>query len=157
MIEQAADELRQIMCELRPAALEDHDLAEMLEGYVHQFRLTCRTRVEFSASGHAPHVGPEARVAVLRIVQEALSNARRHAHANLIAVALEPDDDRICCSIADDGIGFASERPVRPSGQHHWGLASMSDRAALVGGEIEVRSAPGEGTRVTVRIPLPGS
>ena len=87
---------------------------------------------------------------LLHLVREGLSNAVRHGHARLIAIELSASADRSRLVIADDGAGFD---PARPPGGGHHGLANMRARAASIGGRIEIRSAPGAGTKVIVDLP----
>jgi signal transduction histidine kinase len=98
-------------------------------------------------------VEPEKQEAVLRIVGEALSNAARHAHATHVQIDVAaPDDGPLCVAITDDGRGFdtvfAELAPARG-----FGLRSMRERAQLVGGDVELVSEPGHGTRVEIAIP----
>ena len=95
-------------------------------------------------------VGPsgEASIELLRVVQEALTNVRRHSKASNAEVTLRTDDEAIVIEVADDGQGFDVT-----SDSAGIGLSAMSERVEGLGGKIEVRSPPGEGTKVTVRVP----
>lgn len=154
LIEHAAFEIRQIMCELRPAALDAKDLAETIGDYVQRFQATCRVPIEFLSAGPRGFLPDDARIVVLRIVQEALTNARRHAFAENILVVLDFRADYVSCSVTDDGAGFDPSAPSGLGDTRHWGLASMRENAELVGGTLDVSSAPGRGTAVTVVIPF---
>ena len=90
-------------------------------------------------------------VEVLRVLQEALANVRRHSAARNVEVRLRTDDEAILIEVADDGGGFDLE-----SARAGIGLSTMRERVEGLGGEIAVKSSPGEGTKVTVRIPLEG-
>jgi PAS domain S-box-containing protein len=90
-------------------------------------------------------------VEVLRVLQEALTNARRHSEARKVEVGLRMDDEAILIEVADDGRGFDLG-----SARAGIGLSGMRERVEALGGKIEVRSRPGEGTKVTVRIPSGG-
>jgi signal transduction histidine kinase len=104
--------------------------------------------VSLSVDDGFPSELPETvRLELARIVQEALSNARRHSRARHVEVALEADEDEIRALITDDGRGFEPDR-TRPG----MGLTSMEERAALIGGDLEIRSGPGEGTQVRFRV-----
>jgi signal transduction histidine kinase len=87
---------------------------------------------------------------VLRIAQEALQNALRHANGERIDVRLEADDGRLLLEIADDGVGFDPDAVALRS--RRLGLTSMEERAARVGGTLEIRSAPGAGTTVRLEV-----
>lgn len=108
-------------------------------------------RIELSVEAGFPPTLPGATNAELaRIVGEALSNARRHSGARRVRIGLAADGDGLTASVADDGRGFDPR-----SSQAGVGLKGMGERAALLGGDLEVRSAPGRGTTVRVRIPRP--
>ena len=87
------------------------------------------------------------RLELVRIVQEALANARRHSGARHVEVSLEADEDDIRVVVSDDGRGFEPDRAQRGVG-----LTSMEERAALIGGDLEIRSELGEGTQVCFRV-----
>ena len=97
-----------------------------------------------------PGLDPNGGAELLHLVREALSNAVRHGHARLISIELRPTADGGTLVIADDGSGFD---PTRDPGAGHHGLANMRARAASIGGRIEIRSAPGTGTKVIVELP----
>ena len=84
-----------------------------------------------------------------RIIQESLTNARRHSGAKRISVVLKMDEGDLLVEVSDNGRGFGPETPPGV------GLSSMRERAALIGGELEMESEPGRGTDVRLRVPLP--
>jgi signal transduction histidine kinase len=90
-------------------------------------------------------------VELLRILQEALANVRRHSGARNVEVGLRTDDESILIEVADDGRGFDPGSP-----RAGIGLSAMRERVEGLGGEIEVRSRPGEGTKVMVMVPSGG-
>lgn len=96
---------------------------------------------------------PTVEVQLLRIVQEALTNARKHARAATARVSLHLNDGKAQITVADDGAGFDVTKPPEDAGQH-FGLRFMRERAEEVGGSVEVRSEPGKGTRVIVQVPV---
>lgn len=93
---------------------------------------------------------PETQMQLFRIVQEVLSNARKHSGARSVAVTVAADDDKLSLWIADDGCGF---EPGAAGNGHHLGLRTMTERAAELGGSLHIESAPGAGTRVGVEVP----
>ena len=94
-------------------------------------------------------------LAAYRVFQEALTNALRHARATRLALEMRHDADAVVVSLTDDGRGFEPRHADRASaGGQHLGLVSMRERAAFIGAELEVRSAPGKGTTVRLRVPL---
>jgi len=87
------------------------------------------------------------------IVQEALANVRKHAGARSARVAIAAEDGELVVEVEDDGRGFDVEHRHR-TGWPHFGLQTMRERAEAIGGRLELVSAPGEGTRIVVRVPL---
>jgi len=88
------------------------------------------------------------------VVQEALANVRKHASATKATIKISRQDGNLSVEIADDGVGFDPARP-RVGERPRFGLATMRERAAGVGGTLEVLAAPGTGTTVRIRLPLP--
>jgi signal transduction histidine kinase len=102
-------------------------------------------------------LSPLAEVQVLRIVQEALTNVRKHSGARRVRVRLATDGGHLVTTIADDGTGFAEDNADQsPRGVPRFGLSTMRERAESLGGTFEVTSRPGVGTCVTVRLPMDG-
>jgi signal transduction histidine kinase len=97
----------------------------------------------------------EAELALYRIHQRALHNVQQHAHARHVTVRLTKQDGFIQLTIKDDGIGFYPDHPANGKEREGFGLLSMRERAASLGGALSVKSAPGAGTEIEVRIPLP--
>lgn len=95
---------------------------------------------------------PEVEIQLLRITGEALANARRHARARRVELALERFEDGVRLSIVDDGVGFELGAPP-PDERQRFGLLTMSERAAAIGGRLDVRSKPGGPTAVAVELP----
>jgi signal transduction histidine kinase len=142
---EALDELRSLIMGLRPPELERDGLEQTLRKEVEMLARVHGVEVELVCDG-VPENGDS--LAVLRIVHEALQNALRHARARRVIVRL----GRRGIEVTDDGVGFEPDRPELRS--RHLGLTSMEERAAELGGRLEIRSAPGAGT--TVRLEVPG-
>jgi signal transduction histidine kinase len=147
---EAADELRAVVVELRPAALEEDGLVAALRTQVQVLDRAHAARVAFTARSirALPSAQEEA---LLRVAQEALHNALRHAHADTVEVLLEGRGRGAVLRVRDDGRGF-EPTAVRRAGRH-LGLVSMRDRAAGAGGRLTVDSAPGKGTVIEVEVP----
>ncbi|UED83463.1 GAF domain-containing sensor histidine kinase [Streptomyces profundus] len=147
---EAAEELRAAVIELRPAALEEDGLIATLRAQTqvldraHPATVTCDCR-----DIRALPATQEA--ALLRVAQEALHNALRHAAPNVVDVLLTRRGSATLLRISDDGVGFDPDA-MRTAGRH-LGLVSMRDRAASVGGRLTVRSAPGKGTVIEMEVP----
>ncbi|MGW2477196.1 GAF domain-containing sensor histidine kinase [Streptomyces sp. NPDC001665] len=147
---EAVEELRAAVVELRPAALDEDGLVATLRTQVQVLDRAHTARVTFSSAGvrALPAAQEEA---LLRVSQEALHNALRHADAGHVDVTLARRDGVTVLRITDDGRGF-EPTATRRAGRH-LGLVSMRDRASGVGGRLTVESEPGEGTTIEMEIP----
>ncbi|WP_235502909.1 MULTISPECIES: sensor histidine kinase [unclassified Kitasatospora] len=140
-------EARRFVHALTPPALDGVTLTEALR------RLADAQSVVFHLDGEPYPLPVEAEVALLRLTQEALANAARHARAEAVAVTLTYLDDEVTLDVFDDGVGF--DPLALPSGEgRRFGLHGMRERIAALGGRLTVESAPGEGTVVAVSLPL---
>jgi len=137
--------------ELRPAALDDFGLGAVLENYVREWSHHAGVPARFHVEGLAPeHVAPEVEATLYRIAQEALNNVAKHARARSLGVVLEWRGSIVSLVIEDDGVGF---EPSQVSGKMI-GLVGMRERAAVVGGTLEIEPTAGGGTTVIARVPL---
>jgi signal transduction histidine kinase len=143
------DELRALITELRPATLDQiglvaalHDLAERVSG-------GAGIELEMDLSVGEDRLDPELETVVYRLVQEALNNVTKHARAGGVTLRVAESDGRLDVVVADDGSGFD------PAADHSgFGVMGMRERVELVGGELDIESVPGFGTRVMAAIPL---
>jgi len=147
LAQEARDELRSLVFELRPPDLARDGLCGALRKHVEVLRRLQPVEIALDLDAW---IGPEpARdLELLRIAQEALHNSLRHARAQHLAVRLHRDDGRLLLEIEDDGVGFDPEAGGLRS--THLGLTSMEERAQRLGARLEVRSAPGAGTTVSL-------
>ncbi|MFD4611414.1 GAF domain-containing sensor histidine kinase [Streptomyces sp. NPDC058440] len=147
---EAVDELRAAVVELRPAALDEDGLVATLRTQIQVLDRAHSARVTFTARGirALPAAQEEA---VLRVAQEALHNALRHARADHVDVTLDRRGGGAVLRITDDGTGF-DPKAVRRAGRH-LGLVSMRDRASGAGGRLTVESVPGKGTAIEMEVP----
>src|ERR687895_2063353 len=150
LAQEALAELRELIFELRPTSLEDEGLAATLRKQVDMLERVHGRKIELRIAGAAA-CAPEHEAEVLRIAQEALNNALRHAEAERIELRMEARDARLIVIVADDGSGFDPAAPGLRS--RRLGLTSMEERARALGGSLAVVSAPGEGTTVTLEVP----
>ena len=138
--------------DMRPAALDDLGLAAALSSYVHNWEQHFGLPVQLHASGiDKDRLTPEIETTLYRIAQEALNNIAKHAQATHVAVMLERRDQQVSLIIEDDGVGFDLQQMSGADGKG-LGLMGMRERAALVGGTVEIESQPNEGATVVVRI-----
>jgi signal transduction histidine kinase len=144
---EALEELRSLIFGLRPPELERDGLEGALRKEIEMLRRVHGVVIELETDGTAPEGAGERCVAILRIADEALHNALRHAGARRIVVRLTGDG----VEVTDDGVGFEPASPELRS--RHLGLTSMEERARELGGRLEIRSAPGAGTTVALEVP----
>ncbi|HKP52941.1 MAG TPA: PAS domain S-box protein [Chloroflexia bacterium] len=148
----ALAEMRALIFELRPGALEEEGLMEALRKHAAgiQGRQELQVDVTGIGEGTLPRLKPAAEEALYRIAQEALHNVVKHARATRVAVSIGAMDGFVTMQVSDNGIGFNVQEV--PAG--HMGLGTMGQRARALHAEYLVTSRPGEGTSVTVRVPL---
>lgn len=155
MVAGALEEIYAIIENLGGRDSNNRNLASRVRSCVDAFRARCDIEVELTIEGECGPVSESLQIAVTRIVQEALSNVSRHSDAQYVQVKLLLSPAEVSCHISDDGRGFdlADTDAVR-SGREPYGLHGMRERARLLGGECVVKSSPGHGARVTLRIPV---
>jgi signal transduction histidine kinase len=146
---EALDELRSLIFELRPPELERDGLCGALRKHVEIVRRVRQQEIALEVDDEVP-ADPARDGEVLRIAQEALQNVVKHSGARHVTVRLRCRDGRLLLEVEDDGAGFEPARPGIRS--RSLGLTSMEERAHRVGGSLEIRSAPGEGTRVRLEL-----
>jgi signal transduction histidine kinase len=143
--EDSIDELRRALRMMRA----DFELVPAVEDYCRTFGNRSKLPVQFHRAGMARALRNEAQLTIFRVLQETLNNARKHAEASILRVELSFDERALRLVVADDGKGFDPKAPRRG----HYGVTTMRERAAKVGGDVTIDSAPGQGTRITLEIP----
>jgi signal transduction histidine kinase len=138
---------RQTVMAMR-AGSTDAPLLEVVKRYVEDFGDRFAIDVRFETTGPPPALPARSEAEVLRIVQEALNNVRKHADATVVRVSASATDEGIEIVVTDNGRGFDDGRPT-----DGFGLIGMRERAALIGAQLAVRSAPSDGTRVVISVP----
>ncbi len=153
LLRRMEDEIRRLAHELRPVILDDLGLLPALQflGESMAERTGIAVAVQGSTGGRLP---APVETALYRVVQEALTNVARHARASRVAVEIERTDRALRCRIRDDGTGFDPAAPPGNDGRPGIGLEGMRDRLAHLGGALEIRSEPGAGTELSIRIPI---
>jgi signal transduction histidine kinase len=149
LLERAMDEIHSVIFALRPPDLDDLGVEAAIERYVNQINRT-GLPTTFEVIGEARRLSPEARLAVYRIVQEALHNSLRHAQADEAVVKMEWTDDVLRVSIRDNGSGFDPEHATNATSL---GLLSMRERASSIGATLIIASQPGDGALVVIERP----
>ncbi|WP_406384129.1 sensor histidine kinase [Streptomyces sp. NBC_01618] len=148
-------EARRSVHDLVPAALEHDDLVGALKKTVTGWGERHGVRAEFTVTGTAEPVHDEIAATLLRIAEEALANAGRHAGASRVGITLSFMGDELALDVRDDGRGFdPAALPPRRRGAGGFGLGGMRARAERIAGTVEVETEPGRGTAVCARVPL---
>jgi signal transduction histidine kinase len=141
-----------VLWALRPRPLAEQPLPQALEELTGRLAEETGLRAETVLTGTAHPLPAQVEEALLRIVQEALANVRKHAAASRVTVTLSYLDDVTMLDVHDDGVGFDHAATVAAGGL---GLQAMAERVAALGGSLVVESAPGEGTTIAVEVPAP--
>ncbi len=142
LAERTLQEVRNMALLLRPSMLDDLGLVAAVEWYAREMSRRGETEVEVRSENVTEDLADEMKLCVYRVVQEALNNAQRHAHAKNVVVELTQADGAIRVKIADDGSGFDAKRT------RGMGLLGMEERVKRLGGKIKVESQPGKGTTI---------
>jgi signal transduction histidine kinase len=149
------DDARYSVWELSPPVLDQKDLAESIPSMARQLTHGQVEDLEIIFSGMAWATRPEANHHLVMITQEAISNAIQHGHAHTIVIKLAYESDGLHLSVADNGVGF-TPAPAVNTRERGYGMRNMRHRAAALGGTLDFFSGPGEGTRISLRVPRAG-
>jgi PAS domain S-box-containing protein len=156
IVEQAIQQVRKLSLDLRPSLLDDLGLVATLRWYLDRQTKWAGFTPQFTAVPPEMRLPSNLETVCFRVVQEALTNVMRHAQAQLVRVELQQYETELQLLILDDGVGFEVEVTLERVAQGTGlGLLGMQERVALLGGRIEIDSAPGRGTQIRVYLPLP--
>jgi signal transduction histidine kinase len=152
LVDGTLQSIENVMAELRPPLMDEYGLAAALGWHAEEF--SRRTGILVAVSDAAPEAAKnlrlEAALALFRIAQEALNNAAKHSRARNVSIEISRSENQVLLSVRDDGRGFDTAAARRG----RWGMTTMRERAEAAGGQLEVQSAPGEGTRVVATVRL---
>lgn len=149
-------EIRSMLFTLRPIILEREGLVAALNQYAENLQENDGLPVQVQAERFQDCLDPETEGVVFAILEEAISNARKHAGPSNIRVQLRVEEDLFVAQVMDDGCGFDTKAVENDYGNRgSLGLLNLKERAELVGGTLNIESAPGRGTRITLLVPLP--
>jgi signal transduction histidine kinase len=155
MLNQVEKHLRRYSHELRPTILDDLGwipaIRFLAEGISKRANLPIQ--IDAAVSGRPPST---IETTLYRVVQEALTNAVKHARASNVWIRAWRENLMLCCSVRDDGVGFDSSQAHAARGRKGLGLIAMHERATAIGGSLRIDSRPGLGTELSIRIPLEG-
>ncbi len=184
-LEREVQGIRHLITELRPAALDDLGLAAALQALARRaqavYGLQAHTEFHLGPDGEQRRLDPELETTIYRVVQEALTNVSRHAQASSVHIVVAETDGTITAAVTDDGRGFPAGAPVQAAADRAaladptadgqvesgeaagggnapggFGMPGMRERAELVGGTLQIASAPGQGTTIRLAVPLAG-
>jgi two-component system sensor histidine kinase DegS len=150
------DEVRGLIADLRPEVLDSYGLLPALEAHTRRINETTGLEIEITYTLE-DRLPPYLEALVYRLVQEALTNVRKHARASRAALAIEADEEAgsVTVRVSDDGRGFDMGAQAQRVEGYGVGLRSMRERMEGAGGEMSVESAPGQGTTIKFVLPLP--
>lgn len=144
------DGVRAMIYDLRPPVLSELGLSGAIRTYANEYESRYGLRAVLTLEDRETGLDPQQELAVYRVMQEALQNTHRHAHATTVRIDWSRDGEDWVLRCTDDGAGFDVVRAARQP--RSVGLVSMRERAELIGGQFELRSTPGQGTTIAVRI-----
>lgn len=147
--------LRQISVNLRPSLLEDLGLVSTLRSYTRDFATRQQLEAHFSVHGEEVRLDPMSEITLFRIVQEALINAGKYSRASRVTVAVTFAAGELTVKIEDNGVGMDSRLLESGPQGPPVGIWGMQERAAFLGGTCRIETAPGQGVRVHLSLPLP--
>lgn len=154
VLNRALDDLRHTASDLFPPALEKVGLVKALGRYLSDFESDTRIATSVSEHGEVPRLPAQVELAAYRIVQESLSNVRKHSKASCVQLSLGLHNGTFWATIVDDGVGFDFDVDESCSNSNgHLGLAGMEERAHMLGGTLGIQSTPGSGTQITLLVP----
>jgi two-component system sensor histidine kinase UhpB len=154
LTEQTLEQIREMSLNLRPPMLDDLGLIPTLRWHIKRYAKRTEIITELEVAGVDERLASPVETALYRIIQEALTNVARHAQAHQVFVRLERTGDVVQATIRDDGQGFDLAAVLkRPLPDHGVGLLGIRERVTLLGGEFDIQTGPGEGTRLSIVIP----
>ena len=149
------DSVRGMIYDLRPPELSELGLAEAMRNYASEWETRCGIKVASQLDLKDTGLSPMAELAVYRVMQEGLQNVHKHAHASAVGIAWSRANESWVLHVTDDGMGFDLVKAARRA--KSVGLLSMRERASLIGGSLQIQSSPGQGSAVTLQLPIAGS
>lgn len=147
-------DIRRIIFNLRPITLDDLGLIPTIKRYIEELKIREEFEVFLEVCGDELRLKSPYEVALFRLIQESLNNAKKHSQATRIAVSINITGDDINVTVSDNGIGFDVEKVLaEAAGKESFGLLSMKERIELLNGDLKIDSVPGYGTRIKAVIP----
>lgn len=156
VVTKTLSEINKLALELRPTILDDFGLVAALERHINNITKKFHLEIDLQVIGMDDvKLTSESEITIYRIMQEALTNVLKYAEANNVSVILEKQNNTIVLIVEDDGVGFDLSIIKKKSLEYeHLGLFGMEERATIIGGELSIESAVGEGTTIYFKVPL---
>ncbi|MGF7184492.1 two-component system sensor histidine kinase DegS [Desulfitispora alkaliphila] len=154
MVRESLKDLRKVIFDLRPMALDDLGIIPTLRRYISEFETRENMIVHMAFHGEERRFNSAIEVTAFRVIQEALNNVKKHAKADRAKLRLEITEEVLNISIVDNGKGFSVEEAMDGGGRSRFGLISMKERLDLLEGRFEIKSEPGKGAEIRASIPL---
>jgi len=156
LVEKSVATVHRFARELRPAMLDDLGLIPALTAYLKDARKRAGLQIRFSVAKAVTTLALDSaqRTVLYRIAQEAITNIIKHAHASRVTICLQSDATNIFLEVNDNGKSFSVSHALVNKSCKHLGLIGMRERAEMLGGKFDIKSAPGNGTSIHVHIPL---
>jgi two-component system nitrate/nitrite sensor histidine kinase NarX len=151
-VQESYDDVRELLVHFR-TRVHQSDLDTAIQSTLEKFEGQTGIATRFERIGSGPSQVPTDEIQIMHIIQESLSNVRKHAGARHVGVTVKREMGRIAVAIEDDGVGFDPENDPNCLSDRHVGLKIMRERAHRIGGECRIASKPGEGSRVTLTLP----
>ncbi|ADO58864.1 sensor histidine kinase [Paenibacillus polymyxa] len=153
-VRSSLEEMRKVIFNLRPMALDDLGLIPTLRKYVQDFEEKTKIRALFETRGKEHRLSSAMEAAIYRLIQEALTNAAKHAYPTYVLVEITYQAQLVKIVVQDNGLGFKPELFQQKSKDHgHFGLIGMRERVELLEGRMEIESAENQGTKIVIHIP----
>jgi signal transduction histidine kinase len=155
MARRILEDVHRLIFDLRPNILDDLGLRAAVEVLAERYLDPLGIRVDIDIGGGERRLPPEVETVLFRIIQEGITNISRHSRAQEVGIEIEFRENAAAVEVTDDGVGFDPES-IRPGEQEQggWGLLGMRERVELLGGALQVISAPGKGTTIQAEVPL---
>ncbi|MCB0196960.1 MAG: sensor histidine kinase, partial [Anaerolineae bacterium] len=146
--------VREFIFDLRPMMLDDLGLNPTLKKSIEDYEQKTGIACNLTISGKDQRLPPHMEVTIFRSIQHLLNNVKQHAQATHVQIALSIQDDKATATVEDDGVGFNAHEALSAARQRKTiGLGSLQERLEMLGGKLDIDSAPGKGTRVEFWVP----
>ncbi len=153
VVDNSYHDVREAIIGLRVDISRESNLLDSIKQYIKEFKKLSDVPVSINISGVLPYIQLEKQLHILRIVQETLTNVRRHAEASFVEITIEYDNNDILIAISDNGQGFDKDE-INPDSLIHQGLRIMNKRALALGGKLEIQTEVGHGTTTKLIVPV---